>query len=171
MKKRYIPLWSWILNKIEIVIIILQYIKIIIKEMTDSFDNYSENGDERMKKYMEKYMKDREKRKNDYIKFYGEEDIVNRIISKMIIRTGNKADIIKKQQLSAEFKFRLHRETTKTDIPKIKIPKNKDMYELMDKQFGIHNHRGWEGVKFNNYSINETDEIDDLDDLDDISML
>jgi hypothetical protein len=136
--------------------------------MTDSFDNYSEISDAKMEKYMEKYMKDREdseKRKNDYIKFYGEEDIVNRIISKMIIRTGNKADIIKKQQLSAEFKFRLHRETTKTDIPKIKIPKNKDMYERMDKQFGHQNHSGWEGVKFNNYSINETDEIDDLDDL------
>ena len=136
--------------------------------MTDSFDNYSEISDAKMEKYMEKYMKDREdseKRKNDYIKFYGEEDIVNRIISKMIIRTGNKADIIKKQQLSAEFKFRLHRETTKTDIPKIKIPKNKDMYERMDKQFGHQNHNGWEGVKFNNYSINETDEIDDFDDL------
>ena len=136
--------------------------------MTDSFDNYSEISDAKMEKYMEKYMKDREdseKRKNDYIKFYGEEDIVNRIISKMIIRTGNKADIIKKQQLSAEFKFRLHRETTKTDIPKIKIPKNKDMYERMNKQFGHQNHNGWEGVKFNNYSINETDEIDDFDDL------
>ena len=136
--------------------------------MTDSFDNYSEISDAKMEKYMEKYMKDREdseKRKNDYIKFYGEEDIVNRIISKMIIRTGNKADIIKKKQLSAEFKFRLHRETTKTDIPKIKIPKNKDMYERMDKQFGHQNHNGWEGVKFNNYSINETDEIDDFDDL------
>ena len=142
--------------------------------MTDSFDNYSENGDAKMEKYMEKYMKDREKRKNDYIKFYGEEDIVNRIISKMIIITGNKADIIKKQQLSAEFKFRLHRETTKTDIPKIKIPKNKDMYERMDKQFGHQNHNGWEGVKFNNYSIKgteEVEEIDEIDEIDELSML
>ena len=132
--------------------------------MTDSFDIYFENCDERRKKYLKKYIKDREKRKNDYLNFYGE-DIININISKMIIKTGNKADIIKKQQLSCEFKNRLHRETTKTNIPKNKIPKNKDIYECMDKRCGMHNFRGWEGVKFNNYSISGSLEIDDLDEL------
>ncbi len=47
------------------------------------------------------------------------------------------------------------------------MPKNQDLYDRMDKQFGIHNHRGWEGLKIN-YSING---CDDFDDLDDISML
>ena len=84
--------------------------------MTDSFDNYSEISDAKM----EKNKKDKEKRQkayDEYLKIYGDE-IINKFINEMIIKTGDKSDIIKKQQLSSEFKFRLHRET-----PKIKMPK------------------------------------------------
>ena len=164
MMKKYIRLWSWILNKIEIVIIILQYIKIIIQEMTDSFDNYSEISDAKM----EKNKKDKEKRQkayDEYLKFYGDE-IINKFISEMIVKTDNKKDIIKKQQLSAEFKFRLHRET-----PKIKMPKNQDLYDRMDKQFKTQRANCWEGVKFNNYSISGSVELDKIDEIDELSML
>ena len=131
--------------------------------MTDSFDNYSEISDAKM----EKNKKDKEKRQkayDEYLKFYGE-DIINKFISETIIKTGNKKDIIKKQQLSAGFTFSLNRET-----PKIKMPKKIDLYDRMDKQFGMHNHRGWEGLKINNF-INGCDNLDDFDDLDDLSML
>ena len=136
--------------------------------MTDSFDNYSEISDAKM----EKNKKDKEKRQkayDEYLKIYGDE-IINKFISEMIVKTDNKKDIIKKQQLSAGFRDYLLRETTKTNIPKKKGIKSMDLYDRMDKQFGRYNHRGWEGLKIN-YSINETDDLEEIDDLDDLSML
>jgi hypothetical protein len=131
--------------------------------MTDSFDNYSEISDAKM----EKNKKDKEKIQkayDEYLKIYGDE-IINKFISEMIIKTDNKKDIIKKNELSCEFINYLLRET-----PKKKCPKKIDLYDRMDKQFGIHNHRGWEGLKIN-YVNNQLDEIDEPDELDELSML
>ena len=67
-----------------------------------------------------------------------------------------KKDVIKKTHLSHAFIDYLLRET-----PKKKVPKNIDLYDRMDKQFGMHNFRGWEGLKIN-YVKNELDELDEL---------
>jgi hypothetical protein len=128
--------------------------------MTDSFDNYSEISDAKMEKNKKNKGKI-QKEYDEYLKLYGHE-LINKFISETIIKTGNKKDVIKKTHISHAFIDYLLRET-----PKKKVPKNIDLYDLMDKQFGMHNFRGWEGLKIN-YVKNQLDELDELDDIDEL---
>ena len=70
------------------------------------------------------------------------QDHISDFVNKNIEKTGCITDKIKKTELANHFKFCFSR-----DQGSKKIPKCQELYEYMDKKFGIGKSSGWEGVK------------------------
>jgi P4 family phage/plasmid primase-like protien len=70
------------------------------------------------------------------------QDHISDFVNKNIEKTGCVTDKIKKTELANHFKFCFSR-----DQGSKKIPKCQELYEYMDKKFGIGKSSGWEGVK------------------------
>ena len=93
-------------------------------------------------------------------KYKMSQDHLSQFMSQRIQKTGDKADKVKKTELTNEFKrwFLIEYGDSKG------TPKNQDLYALMDKKFGVCKTSGWQGVKI---LYEETDEMDDLNNIED----
>jgi P4 family phage/plasmid primase-like protien len=92
-------------------------------------------------------------------KYRQSEDYISGFLNALIIHTRLTTDKIKKKELEQEFKiwFESYHGNEKK-------PKGKELYDLMDKQFGKFNSKGyWSGVKIN-YPLSEEQE-DNLNQL------
>ena len=78
-------------------------------------------------------------------------------MSEMIAKTGNPKDLIKKSELTAQFKIWYQQEQQSG-----KLPKSQEIYEMMDKKYGVCKSTGWKGVKINYSYTEEADEMEDL---------
>ena len=83
------------------------------------------------------------------------QDHISDFVNKNIEKTGNHKDKIKKTELANHFKFCFSR-----DQGSKKIPKCQELYDFMDKKFGIGKSSGWEGIKI---IYPDEDEIQELD--------
>ena len=83
------------------------------------------------------------------------QDVIAGFMSEMIAKTGNTKDRIKKQELAQQFKIWYQQEQQSG-----KLPKSQEIYDVMDKKFGICKSTGWQGVK-----IKYTEEADEMEDL------
>ena len=86
------------------------------------------------------------------------QDVIAGFMSEMIAKTGNPKDRIKKQELAHQFKIWYQQEQQSG-----KLPKSQEIYEMMDKKYGVCKSTGWKGVKINYSYAEEADEIDELD--------
>uniref|UniRef100_A0A6C0EQ65 SF3 helicase domain-containing protein n=1 Tax=viral metagenome TaxID=1070528 RepID=A0A6C0EQ65_9ZZZZ len=84
------------------------------------------------------------------------QDHIAAFISEKIIKTGNKNDKIGKNGLYTEFKIWFQQEQGAR-----KVPKGQELYDFMDKKFGIHTSKGWLGLQFNQPE-EENDEVNDI---------
>ena len=71
-------------------------------------------------------------------------------------KTGDPKNKIKKNELANAFKFWFQQEQGTNR----KIPKGQELYDFMDKKFGLHNSAGWTGVRIK--YPDASNEIDDL---------
>ena len=83
------------------------------------------------------------------------QDVIAGFMSEMIAKTGNTKDRIKKQELTQQFKIWYQQEQQSG-----KLPKSQEIYDVMDKKFGLCKSTGWQGVKIK--YMEEADEIEDL---------
>lgn len=70
------------------------------------------------------------------------QDHIAEFVSEKIVKTGITKDIVKKQELSNQFKYWFLQEQGGR-----KMPKNQELYDYMDKKFGAHKTTGWHGAK------------------------
>ena len=71
------------------------------------------------------------------------QDHISKFISEFVEKTSNPKDKIKKTELANQFKFWFQQEQGANK----KIPKGQELYDYMDKKFGLHKTTGWHGVK------------------------
>jgi len=71
------------------------------------------------------------------------QDHISKFISEFVEKTSNPKDKIKKTELANQFKFWFQQEQGANK----KIPKGQELYDYMDKKFGLHKSSGWHGVK------------------------
>jgi len=83
------------------------------------------------------------------------QDVIAGFMNEMVLKTGNPKDKIKKQELVQSFKVWYQQEQQSG-----KLPKSQEIYDTMDKKFGVCKATGWQGVK-----IKYMEEIDEIDDL------
>jgi hypothetical protein len=74
------------------------------------------------------------------------------------IKTGNKNDKVNKSGLMGEFKLWFQQEQGMNR----KVPKGQELYDFMDKKFGMHTPKGWVGVALIHQEENETGEVEEL---------
>jgi P4 family phage/plasmid primase-like protien len=84
------------------------------------------------------------------------QDHIAKFISEFIEKTGNPKDKIKKTELTNQFKFWFQQEQ---GVNK-KIPKGQELYDYMDKKFGLHKTTGWNGVKILYPTTDEMEETE-----------
>jgi len=84
------------------------------------------------------------------------QDHISAFITERILKTGNKTDKIGKSQIYSDFKNWFQQEQGSR-----KIPKGQELYDYMDKKYGLHTAKGWLGVVFVHPEENEN-ELDDL---------
>ena len=90
----------------------------------------------------------------DIVNSYGEK--ISKFVSEFVEKTGNQKDKIKKTELANQFKFWFQQEQGANK----KMPKGQELYDFMDKKFGIHKTTGWQGVKI---LYPTTDEMEDIE--------
>jgi P4 family phage/plasmid primase-like protien len=83
------------------------------------------------------------------------QDNISKFVSEFIEKTGDVKDRIKKTELTIQFKFWFEQEQGIR-----KKPKGQELYNFMDKKFGLHKTTGWHGVKM---IYPNTDEIQEID--------
>jgi phage/plasmid-associated DNA primase len=83
------------------------------------------------------------------------QDVIAGFMNEMVLKTGNPKDKIKKQELVQSFKVWYQQEQQSG-----KLPKSQEIYDMMDKKFGVCKATGWQGLKIKYEEA--TDEIDDL---------
>jgi P4 family phage/plasmid primase-like protien len=83
------------------------------------------------------------------------QDNIAKFVSEFVEKTGVSTDTIKKNELTKEFKFWFEQEQGTR-----KKPKGQELYNFMDKKFGLHKSTGWHGVKII-YPTN--DEMEDIE--------
>ena len=71
------------------------------------------------------------------------QDNIAKFISEFVEKTGDPTNRIKKTELANQFKVWF---TTEQGANK-KMPKGQELYDIMDKKFGLHKTTGWHGVK------------------------
>jgi hypothetical protein len=71
------------------------------------------------------------------------QDHIAAFISEKILKTGNKNDKIGKNGINQEFKIWFQQEQGNR-----KMPKGQELYDYMDKKFGLHTSKGWVGLAF-----------------------
>ena len=86
------------------------------------------------------------------------QDHIAAFIAERILKTGNKADKIGKNGLNNEFKIWFQQEQGNR-----KMPKGQELYDFMDKKFGLHGTKGWVGITF----IKPDEEEDEYDEMQD----
>jgi len=84
------------------------------------------------------------------------QDHISKFISEFIEKTGNTKDRIKKTEIASQFKFWFQQEQGANK----KIPKGQELYDYMDKKFGLHKSTGWHGVKILYPTVDEMEETD-----------
>jgi putative DNA primase/helicase len=84
------------------------------------------------------------------------QDHISKFISEFVEKTGNQKDKIKKTELANQFKFWFQQEQGANK----KMPKGQELYDYMDKKFGIHKSTGWHGAKI---LYPTTDEMEDIE--------
>jgi len=84
------------------------------------------------------------------------QDHIAAFIYEKIIKTGDKNDKIGKNGLYQEFKMWFQQEQGAR-----KVPKGQEVYDFMDKKFGLHCSKGWLGLKFTQPE-EETDELKEI---------
>jgi hypothetical protein len=60
----------------------------------------------------------------------------------MICKTDNQKDKVKKAEIANQFKLWFQNEQGSR-----RTPKGEELYEFMDKKFGLHKSSGWHGIK------------------------
>jgi P4 family phage/plasmid primase-like protien len=83
------------------------------------------------------------------------QDHIAAFVSEMITKTGNNKDVIKKTELTNQFKIWFQ-----DGQGGRKIPKGQELHDYLDKKFGHHKLSGWHGIK-----INYPEKSDDICDL------
>ena len=83
------------------------------------------------------------------------QDNISKFVFEFIEKTGDVKDRIKKTELTIQFKFWFEQEQGIR-----KKPKGQELYNFMDKKFGLHKTTGWHGVKM---IYPNTDEIQEID--------
>jgi len=86
------------------------------------------------------------------------QDHISKFISEKIERTDDKKDKIGKKGLSEEFKIWFQQNQGAR-----KMPKGQELYEYMDKKFGVCGIKGWTGIKF--IQPEETEENDEINNI------
>ena len=71
------------------------------------------------------------------------QDNITKFISEFVEKTGDPTNRIKKTEIANQFKIWF---TTEQGANR-KMPKGQELYEIMDKKFGLHKATGWHGVK------------------------
>jgi P4 family phage/plasmid primase-like protien len=83
------------------------------------------------------------------------QDHIAAFVTENVCKTGNTKDLIKKTELVNQFKFWFQLEQGQKNVPKAQ-----ELYDYMDKKYGLHKSTGWHGVKIIYPEV--TDEMDDL---------
>jgi P4 family phage/plasmid primase-like protien len=83
------------------------------------------------------------------------QDFIAAFVSENIEKTTNPKDRIKKTEVASHFKIWFQQEQGNR-----KMPKGQELYDYMDKKFGVHKSTGWHGVKI---IYQENDELEELD--------
>jgi P4 family phage/plasmid primase-like protien len=83
------------------------------------------------------------------------QDNISKFVSEFVEKTGVSTDKIKKNELTQQFKFWFEQEQGAR-----KKPKGQELYNFMDKKFGLHKSTGWHGVKM---IYPTTDEIQEME--------
>jgi P4 family phage/plasmid primase-like protien len=84
------------------------------------------------------------------------QDHISAYIAENIEKTGDPKHRIRKNELINAFKFWFQQEQGNR-----KMPKGQELYDFMDKKFGLHNSSGWSGIKIK--YPDATNEIDDIE--------
>ena len=84
------------------------------------------------------------------------QDHIAAFVIENVEKTGDVKNKIRKNELINAFKFwfQLEQGTNR------KTPKGQELYDFMDKKFGLHNSSGWAGVRIK--YPDASNEIDDL---------
>jgi len=83
------------------------------------------------------------------------QDNISKFVSEFVEKTGVSTDRIKKNELTQQFKFWFEQEQGAR-----KKPKGQELYNFMDKKFGLHKSTGWHGVKMLYPTTDEIQEIE-----------
>lgn len=83
------------------------------------------------------------------------QDNISKFVSEFVEKTGDAKDRIKKTELTNQFKIWFERE-----LGSRKKPKGQELYNFMDKKFGLHKSTGWHGVKMIYPTTDEIQEIE-----------
>jgi P4 family phage/plasmid primase-like protien len=83
------------------------------------------------------------------------QDHISKFVSEFVEKTGNQKDKIKKTELANQFKMWFQQEQGANK----KMPKGQELYEYMDKKFGMCGASGWNGVKIIYPTVDEMEDI------------
>ena len=83
------------------------------------------------------------------------QDNISKFVAEFVEKTGDAKDKIKKTELTNQFKIWFERE-----LGSRKKPKGQELYNFMDKKFGLHKSTGWHGVKMIYPTTDEIQEIE-----------
>jgi putative DNA primase/helicase len=83
------------------------------------------------------------------------QDHIAAFVTENVCKTGNTKDLIKKTELVNQFKFWFQLEQGQKNVPKAQ-----ELYDYMDKKYGLHKSTGWHGVKIIYPEV--SDEMNDL---------
>jgi len=83
------------------------------------------------------------------------QDNISKFVSEFVEKTGDVKDRIKKTELTNQFKIWFEQEQGTR-----KKPKGQELYNFMDKKFGLHKSTGWHGVKMLYPTTDEIQEIE-----------
>ena len=84
------------------------------------------------------------------------QDHISKFISEFVEKTGNPKDKIKKTEIKNQFDLWFKQEQGANK----KIPKGQELYEYMDKKFGLNKTTGWHGIKIIYPTNDEMDEME-----------
>ena len=83
------------------------------------------------------------------------QDHISAFVAEMVVKTSNPKDIIKKTEITNQFRV-----WYQDGQGGRKMPKGQELYDFMDKKFGHHKTAGWSNVK-----INYPEKGDEMDEL------
>lgn len=84
------------------------------------------------------------------------QDHIAKFVAEFIEKTGLAKDKIKKTELANQFKFWFQQEQGANR----KMPKGQELYDYMDKKYGLHKTTGWHGVKIIYPTTDEMEEVE-----------